>query len=93
MFHCCSLTESSWEKPADFSSSVEFGSNNEGEEKEEEEEGDGEEEKGQEESPLGEQEKSDSASEVTEVKEEEKQTSTVPKISFRVSCASQESVS
>lgn len=84
------LTESSWEKPADFSSSVEFGSSEKDEEREEEEEGDKEET--QEESLLGEEEKSDAASEATEVKEEEKQTSTVPKICFRVSCFSLENV-
>lgn len=83
------LTESSWEKPADFPSSVESGSNRE-EEEEVEEEGEGDEEETQEESLPGEQENSDAASKATEVKEEVKPT--VPKISFRVSPSSQERV-
>lgn len=57
-----------------------------------EEEGDEEEQETQEESLPCEQEKSDAASNATEVKEEVKQTPTVPKISFRVSPSGQEHV-
>lgn len=67
------------------------GSNGE-EGEEEEEEGDAEEEETQETSLPGEQENSDAASNLTEVKEEVKQTPMVPKISFRVSPSGQESV-
>lgn len=86
------LTESSWEKPADFLTSEEPGSNK-GEE-DDEEESQEELAAAEEESLPGEGESVDvaPASMESEVVEEVNQTPTVPKISFRVSSVCQESV-